>query len=412
MPIFIYQLSLLLYRIGAKLYSPFSLKTRLFVKGHRVALKTLEHKIKGNTSPVAWFHCASLGEFEQGRPIIEKFKEVFPTYKILLTFFSPSGYEVRKDYKHADFVTYLPWDTKSNAKKLVEVVNPSIAIFVKYEFWHFSIKELKNKNIPILSTSSIFRPDQIYFKPFGSFNLNILKNVTHFFVQTRASKNLLNEFGIDHVNVAGDTRFDRVADIEKNRKDLPLVKQFKGDKRLMVIGSCWPEDLEVLINFINASDLRFIIAPHELEGGCIEQIQKESLKKTILYSQLNEQNGEEDVLIIDNIGLLSSLYGYGEYAYVGGAFKSGLHNILEAAAFGVPIFFGNKNYQKFNEAVELINLGGAVAVGSYTELQDQFNIFTEETALQIAGQVNKDYVQDNTGATDKIISYCRKVLTS
>jgi 3-deoxy-D-manno-octulosonic-acid transferase len=410
MPIFIYQISLLLYRISANVFSLFSAKARFFVKGHRHAVDKIEKAMQGNKSPIAWFHCASLGEFEQGRPIIEKFKETFPAYKILLTFFSPSGYEVMKDYDRAGFIFYLPWDTKSNARKLIEIVNPSIAIFVKYEFWHFFINELKAKQIPILSTSSIFRPDQIYFKPFGHFNLNILKNVTHFFVQNRASKTLLEKHGITQVNIAGDTRFDRVAKIVNNRKDLPLVNQFKSDKKVMVVGSCWPEDLDVLITFINASDMRFIIAPHEIEGSCIEQIQEESMKKTILYSELEQLKGDEDVLIVDNVGLLSSLYGYGEYAFVGGAFKAGLHNILEAATYGVPIFFGNRNYQKFNEAVDLINLGGAVAIGSYTELRDQFNIFTQDTSLQIAGQVNRDYVLDNTGATEKIISYCKNIL--
>lgn len=410
MALIFYQFSLLIYRFGATILALFSPKVRLFVRGRRGLIDKIKSSLADNTSPIVWFHCASLGEFEQGRPIIEKFKSQFTNHKVVLTFFSPSGYEVRKNYEQADYIFYLPWDSKSNARKFIDIVKPEIALFVKYEYWHFFIEGLKNKNIPIISTSSIFRPDQIYFKPYGWFYLNILKNVTYFFAQNRATKLLLEKNGINQVSISGDTRFDRVASIAKNKKELPLVQKFKDEKKIMVVGSCWPEDLDVLLPFINASDMKFIIAPHEIEGSTISRLEKECMRETIRYSNLEAAIGNEDVLLVDNIGLLSSLYAYGEYAYVGGAFGAGLHNILEAATYGVPIFFGNKNYKKFNEAVELINLGGAVAVGSYTELRDQFSVFMEDTSLQIAGQVNMDYVKDNTGATEKIFEYCKELI--
>lgn len=410
MPELLYRLSLLLYRLAAWIISPFNKKAKLAVQGRGNILSEIENTLKDDRAKRVWFHCASLGEFEQGRPIIEKFKSEFPEFKIVLTFFSPSGFEVRKSYEHADYVFYLPWDSPKNARVFVRLVKPKAAIFIKYEFWHFFIKELNRFKIPIISASSIFRNNQIYFKPFGRFYLKILKNITYFFVQNRASKILLENHSIENIEIAGDTRFDRVAEIVKNKKELPEVEKFKGNSKVMVIGSCWEEDINVLMSFINSSDLKFIIAPHEINGNCQKMIRKDSMRKTILYSDLDNQIGDEEVLIVDNVGLLSSLYGYGEYAYVGGAFGAGLHNILEAATYGVPIFFGNKNYKKFNEAVELIKLGGAVAIADETELRHQFEEFKNETALEIAGQVNKDYVRDNTGATDKIINYCKKIL--
>lgn len=411
MYLLVYRLSTFLYRVAVLLASPFNQKAKKARAGRKGLLNQIKLALKDEKNQKVWFHCASLGEFEQGRPIIEKFKTEFPAFKIIITFFSPSGYEIRKNYSGADFVFYLPWDSKKNARKFVEIVNPSITIFVKYEFWYYYIKTLQHSNIPIISVSSIFRPKQIYFRPIGRFNLNILKKVTHFFVQNRASKLLLAEHDINNVDIAGDTRFDRVAEIVTHSRELPLIEKFKGENKVMVIGSCWPEDLEVLMSFINESDLKFIIAPHEINGKCQKIIEKDCLKKTMLYSDVEHAQGDEEVLIIDNIGLLSSLYGYGEYAYVGGAFGAGLHNTLEAATYGIPIFFGNKNYKKFNEAVDLINLGGAVAINDETELRQQFQLYQDHTALQIAGQVNRDYVKDNTGATEKIIAYCKTVLS-
>ena len=410
MPVLVYRLSLLLYRLAAWAISPFNQKAKLAVQGRGNILGEIEKQLQNDHSKRIWFHCASLGEFEQGRPIIEKFKFEFPEYKVVLTFFSPSGYEVRKNYEQADYVFYIPWDSPKNARVFVRLVKPKAAIFIKYEFWHFFIKELNRFKIPVISASSIFRNNQIYFKPYGRFYLKILKNINYFFVQNRASEILLRNHGISNVEIAGDTRFDRVAEIVKNKKDLPQVEKFKGDSKIMVVGSCWEEDINVLMSFMNESDLKFIIAPHEINGNCQKMIQNDSMRKTILYSELDNLAGDEEILIVDNIGLLSSLYGYGEFAYVGGAFGAGLHNILEAATYGIPIFFGNKNYKKFNEAVELIKLGGAVAIADETQLRHQFEEFRNDTALEIAGQVNRDYVRDNTGATEKIITYCKTIL--
>lgn len=406
-----YNLSIFLYRLGISLAAPFNNKAAQLKQGKRGLLNAIAKSLLGNEVPIAWFHCASLGEFEQGRPVIEQFRKEFPAYKILLTFFSPSGYEVRKNYEQADFIFYIPWDTKANARKFIEIVNPTVTFFIKYEFWHHFIYRLCELKKPIISVSSIFRENQIFFKSYGKFQLEILKRINHFFVQTRSSELLLKKFDIDNVTIAGDTRFDRVAKIIASKKNLPLVDKFKNGEFMMVVGSCWPEDLNVLMPIINASDMKFIIAPHEINGSTQKTIIKDSVKKVILYSEIDQLQGDEQVLVIDNIGLLSSLYGYGEYAYIGGAFGAGLHNILEAATYGIPIFFGNKNYQKFNEAVELIKLGGAVAINDETELRNQLEQFKDETALHIAGQVNRDYVKDNTGATDKVIDYCKKILT-
>lgn len=406
----LYRISIFSYRIAVSVASMFNEKAKKMHRGRHHLFDNLTSTFESETSPIAWFHCASLGEFEQGRPIIERFKTEFSTYKILLTFFSPSGYEVQKDYSGADFIFYLPWDTQTNASKFIQIVNPKIAFFVKYEFWHYYILELHQLGRPILSVSSIFRPKQIYFKFYGGFHLKILKRISHFFVQTRNSEIILQKHNIQNITIAGDTRFDRVAKIIASKKALPLVEKFKNGDQLMVIGSCWKEDLEVLTPVINTSKLKFIIAPHEINGGTQKMILKDCLRKTILYSELVNQKGDEEVLVVDNIGLLSSLYGYGEYAYIGGAFGAGLHNILEAATYGVPIFFGNKNFKKFNEAVELIDQGGAVAVGSETELRNHLESFQSENAHQTAKQVNSGYVKDNTGATEKIIAHCKTIL--
>ncbi|WP_306309403.1 3-deoxy-D-manno-octulosonic acid transferase [Fulvivirga ligni] len=304
---------------------------------------------------------------------------------------------------------YLPIDSAYNAKKFLDITNPELAIFVKYEFWHYYLKELNQRNIPMLSVSSIFRADQIYFKGYGSFQRQILSHVSHFFVQDLNSKKLLDSISINNVTVSGDTRFDRVVSIVKQKKDIPHIDSFKGIEKLFVVGSCWPEDFEVLLPLINDSSIKFIIAPHEIENKFINRIENEVAKKVIRYSQINDSTDLSDrqVIIIDNVGMLSSLYGYGDFAYIGGAFGQGLHNILEAATFGLPIFFGNKNYTKFKEAVDLVNLGGAVAVDNYDELRSQFYQFMEPKTYIIASQVNEDYVKDHVGATEKIIQYCK-----
>ncbi len=369
--------------------------------------------LKSNQSPIVWVHCASLGEFEQARTFIEKFKTEFPNYKILLTFFSPSGFEVRKNYDKADYIFYLPWDTRENAERFVHIVNPKIALFIKYEFWRNYIQALDSQNIPILSVSSIFRKDQIFFKSYGFIFRSTLKRIDHFFVQNDLSKKLLQTIGINNVTISGDTRFDRVNQIVSQSHDIPIVEQFKGSDNVFVVGSCWPEDLALLAPHINNSigKLKFIIAPHEIKESFIEEIKNATKAKSILYSEANDKSGEYDILIIDNIGMLSSLYRYGEYAYIGGGLGKGLHNTLEAACYGIPIFFGDKNYTKFQEAKDLIMRGGAFEVGDYAALKNKFeSMINRPENYLLACEVTKAYVEENLGATDKVINYCHQLL--
>ena len=364
-----------------------------------------------NNSPVVWIHCASLGEFEQARPLIEILKKEYNGLKILLTFFSPSGYEVRKKYDKADMVAYLPWDTPSNAATFVSISKPSMAIFVKYEYWYHYTNVLKEKGIPIVSISSIFREGQLFFKPYGGFYRAILKNFSHFFVQNDVSLRLLHSIGIQQCSVAGDTRFDRVHEIAQRGEELPIAHKFKSGQNTFVVGSCWPEDFAVLEPFINQDTIKFIIAPHEISEDFIQGLEKSLRVKSIRYSQAHNSNLEDcQVLIIDNIGMLSRLYRYGEFAFVGGAFGKGLHNILEAACYGVPIFFGNKNYEKFQEAVDLINRGGAFEVKDYTDFKSKYEMLNTPENFLLACEVTKSYVVENLGATEKIMRYCRTLL--
>lgn len=395
--------------MGLRLASPFHAKARAFLQGRKEMWKQVENIEKGEK---IWIHCASLGEFEQGRPVIEKLRQSFPDHKIILTFFSPSGYEIRKNYSAADYVLYLPLDSHAHAVKWITAVAPSLVLFVKYEYWHYYIKELAHRNIPVLSVSAIFRPGQIYFAPYGQFYRKILQRITYFFVQDAQSKNLLEQAGITQVTVSGDTRFDRVLDIRKSKREIPEVKAFKGNSTLLVAGSVWPEDMEILTTFINNHSVKIILVPHEINDRFMERMEKDIEKSCIRFSKLDGADGEQaDVLIIDNVGMLSSLYAYGDFAWVGGAYGHGLHNILEAAVYGCPVFFGNKNYSKFREARDLINLGGAAPIANYMELREQFANFSEGNTYQIARQINMEYIESNKGATDKIVNYCRKLMS-
>jgi 3-deoxy-D-manno-octulosonic-acid transferase len=371
----------------------------------------MEAAFGNNQSPVAWIHCSSLGEFEQARPLIEALKKEYPSVKILLTFFSPSGYEVRKNYDKADLVIYLPWDTASNASKFVSIAKPTLAVFVKYEYWFHYTNVLKRKNIPILSISSIFRTNQLFFKSYGGFYREILKNFSHFFVQNEVSLRLLRSIGIQQSSLAGDTRFDRVYEIVNRAEEIPIAGKFKNGQKTFVVGSCWPEDFEVLAPLINQNSLKFIIAPHEISDDFIHKLEKSLAVKSVRYSQAQSTNLEDyQVLIIDNIGMLSRLYRYGEFAFVGGAFGKGLHNILEAACYGVPILFGNKNYEKFQEAIDLINRGGAFEVKDYSDFKSKYEMLNIPENFLLACEVTKLYVAENLGATEKIMRYCRSLL--
>ncbi len=367
-----------------------------------------------STTPLAWFHCSSLGEFEQARPVIEALKSWRQETRVLLTFFSPSGYEVRKDYLHADYIFYLPWDTRANAQWFAENVRPTLAVFVKYEFWYHYSRALKEKNIPLISISAIFRANQIYFKPHGTFFRAILRNFSFFFVQNQESVDLLNTIGISSSALVGDTRFDRVSQIAKQVDNNPRAVRFKDGKKLLVIGSAWPNDVDVLLPFINKNlgTLKFIIAPHEIEERFLSSIKDKIVGKTIRYSQANDGSiADADVLLVDQIGLLAQLYRYGEVAFIGGGYKEGLHNILEAACYGIPIFFGDKAIGKFQEATDLINLGGAFAVRDTAHLKQTYQLITGTNAsYQRACSTTKEYVEKNLGATAIIVAYCKQTL--
>jgi 3-deoxy-D-manno-octulosonic-acid transferase len=409
--IFLYNASLFFVRGLFKVASLFHNKAKLFVTGRKNVFQKLEASFKGNQSHVIWIHCASLGEFEQGRPIIEALKKEFPNHKILLTFFSPSGFEVRKNYSTADHIFYLPWDTNGNAKRFIEITKPAIAIFVKYEFWLHYSNELKRRSIPIISVSSIFRSHQYFFRSYGGFYRSILKNFSYFFVQNDESVKLLRGIGIDNCVRVGDTRFDRVKEIVQQGGDVEIARKFKNNQPVFVIGSCWPEDLEVIAPLINENRSKFILAPHEISDSFLTEIEKSLQVRTIRYSSAQQINPDDfQVLIIDNVGMLSKLYRYGEFAFVGGAFGKGLHNILEAACYGVPIFFGNKNFDRFQEAVDLINRGGAFEVSDYSDLKAKYEILNVPETFQLTCEVTRQYVEENLGATEKIMKYCRKLL--
>ncbi len=412
--IILYNLFIFFLRCVYTFVAPFHKKAKAFVTGRVAIFKKIQEAFYHNSSPVIWIHCASLGEFEQGRPLIESLKKERPNYKILLTFFSPSGFEVQKNYAQADFIFYLPWDTKRNAQYFIALCKPALAIFVKYEFWHHYTTELNKAGVPILSVSSIFRKEQLFFKPYGAFYRNILRNFTYFFVQNDISIELLQSIGITNCNQAGDTRFDRVVELTQQWREFPIIKKFKDSQHTWVIGSCWNEDLMVLAPFINkhADRLKFILAPHEINETFLSSIERVLQVKTIRLSVAEEKDIEQYcVLIIDNVGMLSKLYAYGEFAYVGGAFGKGLHNILEPACYGIPVFFGNTNYKKYQEAIDLIMRGGAFEVSGYPELKSKYELLISRPENYLmACEVTSVYVKENLGATKLIMAYCKKLL--
>jgi len=404
--VLLYGISLFFYSLLIHLASPFNEKAKLFVTGRKNWKSKLQSQVEKDAKYL-WFHCASLGEFEQGRPVIEEVKKQFPEFKIVLTFFSPSGYEIRKNYDGAEIVAYLPVDTKANAQAFTNIVKPQKVFFIKYEFWYFYITELKKQNIPLYIFSAIFRENQHFFKnsPWGSWYRKTLFQFEHFFVQNETSAELLKNIGLSNITVSGDTRFDRVAAIASNAKKNPIVEKFKGNSLLIVAGSTWKPDEEKLVEFINqSSGVKFIIAPHEVSNTNVNRIQQLLKKPSILYSNIDNSNTHSfEVLIIDSIGLLSSLYQYGDIAYIGGGFGVGIHNILEAATFGMPIVFG-PNYKKFKEAVELISNGGAVSIANSAEIQQTFlQLISDKKVLINSSNASKNYVKKNVGSTKIII---------
>ncbi|MDN3587026.1 glycosyltransferase N-terminal domain-containing protein [Pedobacter aquatilis] len=403
---------LLLYTSGIKFYSLiiwifsyFNKKAALFISGRQQIFSKIADKVNPHDENI-WFHFASLGEFEQGRPVLEKIKAFSPQKKIIITFFSPSGYEIRKNYALADAIFYLPMDTKSNAKKFIELIKPEMAIFTKYEFWHFYFSELNKNNIPLYLISGIFRPNQIFFKNYGGFYRNMLKSVMHFFVQNEESKNLLNSIGVSATTISGDTRFDRVYENAAQPKQLPSIKQFCENAKTLICGSTWPEDEKLIADLATKyQNWRFIIAPHEVDENHIQNIER-LFEKSIRFSNLeNAASLKSNILIIDNIGMLSSLYQYGRIAYIGGGFGAGIHNTLEAAAFGLPVIFGPK-YDKFQEAKDLIKIDAAKSISTKEELFAAFEYFM---ANQKSSAAAKNYVLESKGATEIILAKILKV---
>ena len=406
-----YNILILCLRVGIRIASLFNRKANAFVTGRKEVYRQLDTFSKREDGITVWIHCASLGEFEQGRPLIETLKKELTSVRIVVTFFSPSGYEIRKNYDKADLICYLPWDTHENARKFVELVRPSLAIFVKYEFWYHYLSTLKTNGVPAISISAIFRDGQLFFKSYGGFYRSMLNSLSHIFVQNASSMEMLKAIGISHASVAGDTRFDRVSQIVSQAEAIQIADRFKNGAPTMVVGSCWPEDLSVLAPFINSTALKFIIAPHELTETFLATIEKELKNKTVRFSKAPDIGLYDfQVLIVDNIGMLSRLYRYGEYAFVGGAFGSGLHNILEAACYGIPIFFGNVKYRKFQEAMDLITRGGAFAVSDTADLQLTYSRVSNPRNYSAACETNRQYVLENLGATEKIMNYCRPLL--
>ncbi len=397
----IYNFGIYLYQSAVFIASFFNQKAKKLRLGQAQALSLLKRTIDPNARYI-WFHAASLGEFEQGRPVMEQLKKENPETKILLTFFSPSGYEIRKNYAGADVISYLPPDTRTSARRFVKLVNPSKAVFIKYEFWPNYILELQKANVPVYSISAIFRPSQVFFKGYGGWYRNLLKSFAHIFVQDKNSLKLLADNGFKNVSVAGDTRFDRVADLAQQAKTIPLIETFVKDaNKVIVAGSTWPKDEELLVRYLKLHpDMKLILVPHEIHQAHIMGISKLLDGKFVRYTELNEQNVlTTNCIVVDTIGLLSSIYRYANVAYIGGGFGVGIHNTLEAAVWNVPVVFG-PNYQKFREARELIAIGGAFSIAHYELLEEQFNSLLKDNK---AGKIAGDYVKNNTGATDLII---------
>ena len=400
----IYNLAMYLLELGVKLAALFSDKPAKMVKGHRDAFDLLKSKIDRNSRYI-WFHAASLGEFEQGRPLIERIRKEYPQYKILQTFFSPSGYEVRKNYDGADIVCYLPIDTPSNVKKFIDLVNPCMVFFVKYEFWQNYLNALSKKDIPVYSVSSIFRPGQIFFRWYGKSYQQVLKTFAHLFVQNEESKQLLAEIGVKNTTVVGDTRFDRVLDICAAAKQLPLVQKFKGNALTFVAGSSWGPDEDIFIKYFNAHpEMKLVIAPHVVNDSHLKEIEAKLQRSCIRYTKATEENVEQaDCLIIDCYGLLSSIYRYGEISYIGGGFGVGIHNVLEAAVYDIPVIFGPNN-KKFREAQHLLANKGGFEINGYEDFERLMNKFlTDEAYLKQSGQAAGNYVKGNAGAMEKIM---------
>lgn len=405
--LFLYNLVISIAGFFLKIVALFSPKIKLFTEGRKNVFAILEEKIKPSDKTI-WFHSASLGEYEQGLPVIEKIKEKYPSHKIIVTFFSPSGYEVRKNNTVADTTVYLPLDTKSNAKKFLKLVHPELAFFIKYEFWLNYLKELETSQTPTYLVSGIFRDNQMFFKWYGGFYRKALKAFTYFFVQNESSKEKIEAIGFHNVIVSGDTRFDRVNAILERDNTLDFIESFKNNAPAIVIGSSWPKDEALIAEYINQApeDVKFIIAPHNIKTEQIASLKSQITKSTVLFSEKKDLDlSDFNVFIIDTVGLLTKIYSYGTIAYVGGGFGNpGIHNILEPATFGIPIVIG-PNYSNFAEATQLVGLGGCIVISNKEELKQNLDrLLADKAFLEEKSRICKTYIQDNKGATNTIMN--------
>lgn len=400
-----YNFGLRLYAWVIRLAAARHRKARLWTSGRKDLFRRMREAIDP-AARIVWIHVASLGEFEQGRPIIERIRRDYPQYKILLTFFSPSGYEIRKEYKGADYIFYLPIDTPRNARRFLDAARPEIAIFVKYEFWLNLLRELRRRKVRTYIVSAIFRRNSVFFRPYGGMWRQALESFDTLFVQNEESKTLLAELGFDNVLVAGDTRFDRVAEIARAARHVDIVERFKGDRRLFVAGSTWGPDEELLIRLMNENpDVKFVIAPHEMDESRIERLIAETRGGALRFTRCTPRTsyGPRQLLILDTVGLLASVYGYATWSYIGGGFGVGIHNTLEAATFSLPVAFG-PNYAKFKEARDLVTLGAARSVADYDALRAWFiPLRDNEEFLQKTSRIAKDYTMRHQGATGIIV---------
>ena len=405
--LFFYNLFILLYSVAAFLFGFFNAKAKLWFDGRKNILDELQASFKDNNSPIIWFHCASLGEFEQGRPLIERIKLQYPNYKILITFFSPSGYEIQKEYSLANWVFYLPMDTPKNVNEFYNIVQPKLIFFVKYEFWYYYITEAKRRNIPLILVSGIFRMNQPFFKWYGVLHREMLNCFTHFFIQGQISYDCLTSIHKEkNITICGDTRFDRVMEIASTPYKNELIELFIKDIQVIVAGSTWREDDLILDHFANTHpNIKFIIAPHEIHKERIEEC-LEYYKNAILYSELNSEKKQSNILILDNVGMLSKLYRYAAVCYVGGGFGGdGVHNVIEAAVYNKPVVIGPV-YDKFIEATELVERDGIIVVESALELETCFNeLLNNKDYAKTTGEIAGNYVQENCGATQTILLY-------
>ncbi|ENA1814093.1 3-deoxy-D-manno-octulosonic acid transferase [Flavobacterium psychrophilum] len=406
--LFIYNLIVHFASFLLKIVAFFSPKIKLFVSGRRTVFATLRSKINLEDKTI-WFHAASLGEYEQGLPVIEKIKEQFPAHKIVVTFFSPSGYEIRKTNKIADVTVYLPLDTKSNAQDFLKLVHPEMVFFIKYEYWPNYLHELKKQNIKTYLISGVFREKQSFFKWYGGFYRNALQSFDYFFVQNESSKKLLQSIGFNNVKISGDTRFDRVASVLERDNSLGFIEQFKNNTTTIVIGSSWPKDENLLVNYINKSsnEVKFIIAPHNIKSEQIQELKKAITKKAVLFTEKENQDlSSFNVFIIDTIGILTKIYSYADIAYVGGGFGNpGVHNLLEPATFGVPIVIGT-NFSHFAEATALVNMTGCVSISNQKELNEILdNLIQNPDERFEKGHICSTFVNMNKGATNVVLKH-------